>query len=163
MGMRRIPIPKYLRNRALMRDGYKCLNCGRGITTAIPLPPGVTLDVHHLLGNSHDLPTLDTLRTLCSECSRSLQSKLISLPLTNEVPKVEITNLDLSPIIKALDLSPVIEAISKLRPPIKPIDIPFIPYCCDMHCLNYKGDVPPWRIYSGGRVMSEYDPFERAT
>jgi hypothetical protein len=152
MEMGRIPIPKYLRNRALMRDGYKCLNCGRGINTAIPLPPGVTLDVHHLLGNSHDLPTLDTLRTLCSECNRSLQHKLIPLPLTNDaVPKVKITNLD---------LSPVIEAINKLKPPIKPKEIPFIPYCCDMHCLNYKGDVPPWRI-SRGRVMSEYDPFER--
>jgi hypothetical protein len=153
--MRRIPVPKYLRNRALMRDGYKCLNCGRGINTAIPLPPGVTLDVHHLLGNSHDLPTLDTLRTLCSECNRSLQSKLISLPLTSEaIPKVEITNLDLSPII---------EAISKLRPSIKPKEIPLIPYCYDMHCLSYKGDAPPWRIYSGGRVMSEYDPFVNGT
>jgi hypothetical protein len=129
MVMRRIPVPKYLRNRCLIRDGYKCLNCGRGINTAIPLPPGVTLDVHHLYGNSHDTPSLETLRTLCSECNRSLQHKLI--PLTNEVPKVEITNLD---------LSPVIEAITKLRSPIKPIEIPFIPYCCDMHCLKYKGD-----------------------
>lgn len=147
--MRRVLVPKYLRNRALMRDEYKCLNCGRGINTVIPLPPGVTLDVHHLYGNPHDPATLETLRTLCSECNRSLHRKLIPLPLVKETtPKVEITNLDLSPIIEAL------------RPSIKPKEIPFIPYCCDMHCLNYKGDVPPWRT-SGGRVMSEYDPFER--
>jgi hypothetical protein len=147
--MKRIPVPKYLRNRALMRDGYKCLNCGRGINTVIPLPPGVTLDVHHLYGNPHDPPTLEALRTLCSECNRSLQRKLIPLPITNEVPKVEITNL-----------SPVIEAISKLIPPIKPKEISFISYCCDMHCLSYKGDVPPWRT-SVGRVVFEYNPFQR--
>jgi hypothetical protein len=153
--MKRIQIPKYLRNRTLMRDGYKCLNCGRGINTAIPLPAGVTLDVHHLYGNPHDLPTIETLRTLCSECNRSLQRKLIPLPLTNETPKVQITNLDLAPII---------EAINRLKPPIKSKYIPFIQYCNDKSCRTY-GNLPTSDAFqindrAVGSVISEYNPFK---
>jgi hypothetical protein len=59
-------IPMKLRYRALTRDNYKCVLCGRSPATYL----GISLHIDHIVPFSKNGKTvLENLRTLCNECN----------------------------------------------------------------------------------------------
>lgn len=70
-------ISSKLRNQVLERDGYTCALCGATAGDPSAYNPGrkVKLHVDHITpGSQEGKPTLENLRTLCSDCNQGRQN-----------------------------------------------------------------------------------------